>query len=86
MDLAQRLLTCFAAVFPTRSREELAFASRDAIDEWDSLASVTLLSLVNEEFRTDLDLFDLQDLGSFEALLGHVREAANLAGENVAHG
>jgi acyl carrier protein len=86
MDVSQRLLTCLAAVFPNRSRQELAFASRDSIEEWDSLASVTLLGLVNEEFKTDIDLFDFQDLGSFDALLARLQQATGVAGESRAHG
>lgn len=86
ITIAQRLLTCFSAVFPKRSRQELAFASRDSIEEWDSLASVTLLSLVNEEFSTDIDLFDFQDLGSFDGLLRYLQEAADVTGRNVVHG
>jgi acyl carrier protein len=86
MDVMPRLLTCFSAVFPNRSRQELTSASRDSIEEWDSLASVTLLSLINEAFDTEIDLFDLQDLGSFDSLLAYLQDAAGVAGENVAHG
>jgi acyl carrier protein len=87
MDIiAQRLLTCFSAVFPKQSRQDLEIASRDAMQEWDSLASVTLLSLVNQEFNTDIDLFEFQDLGSFASLLRYLQEAVGVAGESAARG
>lgn len=85
-NLTQRLLTCFAAVFPGRSAPELALASREAMQEWDSLASVTLITLVNEEFHTTIDLFDFQRLGSFEALLEHLRETSAAPAGSVSHG
>lgn len=86
MNIAECLLTCFSAVFPERSRQELASASRDSIEEWDSLASVTLLSLVNEEFQTDIDLFEFQELGSFDALLRYLEEAMVVADGNTIRG
>lgn len=85
-NVAGRLLTCFSAVFPERPEPELALASREAMQEWDSLASVTLLTLVNEEFRTNIDLFDFQRLGSFEALLEYLQETSAAPAGSVSHG
>jgi len=85
-DFNERLATCFSAVFPNRSREEIVSASRDSIAEWDSLAAITLLSLVQQEFDTDLDLFDLERLDSFRLILDHLQENVGAAGENAANG
>ena len=85
-EFNERLATCFSAVFPNRSREEIVSASRDSIAEWDSLAAITLLSLVQQEFDTDLDLFDLERLDSFRLILDHLQEKVGAAGENAANG
>jgi acyl carrier protein len=79
---AERLALCFSAVFPDRSREEILSASRASIKEWDSLASVTLLALIQHEFHADIDLFDLEDLDSFQKLVDYLeRQAATKGGD-----
>jgi acyl carrier protein len=75
-SLENRLAECFSAVFPNRSREELVTASRESFAEWDSLAGVTLLTLLEEEFRLDFDLADVEHLSSFRSVLDYV--AANV--------
>jgi len=78
----ERLALCFSAVFPNRSREEILFASQASIMEWDSLASVTLLAVIQQEFEVDIDLFDLEGLDSFRLLLDYLqRQAARGDGE-----
>ena len=84
--IEERLATCFAAVFANRSREEIQSATRDSIPEWDSLAAVTLLSLIQQEFNTDIDLFDFENLSSFQELRDHLERTAVGAGENAANG
>jgi acyl carrier protein len=74
-----RLERCFAAVFPDLPADAIAQARMDALPAWDSLATVTLVSVVEEEFgvRIDLDEPDaLEGLDSFEALLARVERAA----------
>ena len=69
----ERLLQCFSAVFPDESPETICCANRDSMSQWDSLASVTLLGLIQQEFAVDIDLFDLENLNSFQLLLGYVQ-------------
>ena len=71
-SLAERVLNCFCAVFPTRSREELLKASRQSIPEWDSLAGITLLTVLQQEFRIDIDLTELEHLDSVQSVLSLV--------------
>jgi len=40
----------------------------------DSLAGVTLIALINEEFGVDIDVEELLGLGTFEAIREHLRE------------
>jgi acyl carrier protein len=73
-SIQERLAGCFSAVFPNRSPEELSSATRDRIPEWDSLAAVTLLTVVQQEFQVEMDLFDLEELGSFSSILHYLTE------------
>jgi len=65
-DLSERLASCFAAVFPDLAAEDIATASVESVDGWDSLAAVTLLALVEEEFDTEFPLNVVADLSSFD--------------------
>jgi acyl carrier protein len=82
--LEDRLVECFSAVFPKRSREEILVANQTSFAEWDSLAGVTLLTLLQEEFKIEVDLMDLGDLGSYAAVrryvAGLVDQGRGLAG------
>jgi len=66
--LKERVLDCFCAVFPNRSREELLAATRESIPEWDSLAGITLLTVIQQEFHLDIDLGELEHFNSVEAV------------------
>ena len=58
---------CFKKVFPNLSRADILSASQDSISSWDSIAHVTLISLIGEEFGVDLDFEDFDEATSFEA-------------------
>lgn len=77
-DLLSRLDRCFEAVFPGHPAGVLREATPETMEAWDSMATVTLMAVVNEEFGTDLDL------DSMEGLLSHARLAEWLAGQGKA--
>lgn len=72
-DVQARLIKCFAAVFPELSPEEIQHASPTTVSSWDSLASITLLSVLEEEFQIQIDLEDLEHLVSFELVLDYLQ-------------
>jgi acyl carrier protein len=39
---------------------------------WDSVAAITLLQVVEEEFQREVDLEQLADLNSFESLVNYL--------------
>jgi acyl carrier protein len=49
-NVEERLRECFSTVFPNLSAQEIPRASVASIATWDSLATVTLISLIEEEF------------------------------------
>ena len=67
-DITSRLETCFWSVFSDLSPEQIRAARADQIAEWDSMATVTLRAVVNEEFGLDLDLAQMEPLLSFAAM------------------
>jgi acyl carrier protein len=66
-EMETRLTRCFASVFSSLTPEEISGASADALEAWDSLASVTLVAVVQQEFDVQIDLLDLPELDSFKA-------------------
>jgi acyl carrier protein len=67
-----RLMKCFAAVFPDLPAAEIAEATPERVPAWDSVANVTLLAVVEEEFGLTVDVDDLETLVSFEAMLDYL--------------
>jgi acyl carrier protein len=72
MDERSRLMKCFAAVFPDLPPAEIAAASPLTVPAWDSVAMVTLLAVVEEEFAITIDHEDIERLTSFAALADYV--------------
>jgi acyl carrier protein len=75
-DARGRLVRCFQAVFPGLSAEAAEKARPEAVPGWDSIATVTLLNVVEEEFRVQFEPEDLERLTSFDALLERLAGAA----------
>jgi len=71
-DLDQRLIRCFASVFPALSTEEIPQASTETVDLWDSLAAVTLAAVLEEEFGVPIDPLDLPELSSYTAVRAYL--------------
>jgi acyl carrier protein len=66
-DQDERLIQCFASVFPSLTQEEIEGASSDSVGTWDSLSSVTLAAVIQEEFNVEIEPDALQNLDSFIA-------------------
>ena len=67
-----RLVKVFEAVFPDLSPDQIPSASQDTVQNWDSVAAITLMNLIEEEFSIQMDFEDLGDLTSFEKILAYV--------------
>jgi acyl carrier protein len=72
-ETRQRLTKCFEVVFPDLSQEAIAAASTATVVAWDSVAAITLMNVVEEEFGFEMDLDDLGDLDSFEKLYAYLQ-------------
>ena len=76
MDEQQRrLANCFCAVFPELSSEEIIHASSATVQSWDSVAVVTLLTVIEEEFGISIEEDDPAKFDSFQRILSYLQEA-----------
>ena len=71
---AQRLEKCFSLVFPNLSEDQIRRATVHTVPEWDSLANINLICLLEEEFAITLEPNELEKLSSFELVLDHVEK------------
>jgi acyl carrier protein len=67
-----RLLQCFASVFPGFTEEEIRQASPESNGAWDSLSTVTLAAVIQEEFDLEIDPEILPELDCFDAFSRYV--------------
>lgn len=74
-EMEQRLAACFAAVFPELPPEEIRLASAASMKSWDSVATVTLLAVVEEEFGINIADEDPARFDSFKDILAYLQEA-----------
>ena len=72
-DVRERLVKCFAAVFPKMSEEEILRATPTSVEGWDSLSNVTLMSVIEEEFNTSIAMEDIEHFLSFEMALFYLK-------------
>jgi acyl carrier protein len=73
-ELQQRLIKCFACVFPSLPTEEITRSSQASNSAWDSVAAITLANTVEDEFGFQLDLDLLPELNSFDRILSYVKK------------
>jgi acyl carrier protein len=67
-ELDDRLTRCFASVFPALPRDQIHAASVESVPAWDSLAAVTLIAVLEQEFNIQIDLMEMPELTSYQAV------------------
>jgi len=76
-EMEARLIRCFSSVFPDLAAEQIPTSSVESVPAWDSLAAVTLVAVLQEEFGLQINLIDLPELVSFAAVRNYVRKHKN---------
>lgn len=71
-DNSRRLTKCFSLVFPQIPAAEIELLSVHSLPEWDSLASIQLVCVLEETFDIELDNEQIENLDSFELILDHI--------------
>jgi acyl carrier protein len=70
----EKLSHCFALVFPKMDPSQRAIATTENTSGWDSIAQVTLLTLIGEEFAIDIDFEEFEGATSFAALASRINQ------------
>jgi acyl carrier protein len=80
-NLEHRLKIIFETTFPDVPADKITAATQENTQTWDSVAAITLMNLIEEEYEIQMDFEDLADLTSFEKV--RVYLAAKFAGTKV---
>jgi acyl carrier protein len=73
-EMEKRLAACFSAVLLELAPEEISQASANSLKSWDSVTTVTLLAVVEEEFGISIDVEDPARFDSFKNILTYLQE------------
>jgi len=68
-NIKEKVTHCFLNVFPNIPPGEIPSASATSLAEWDSIAHVTLLSSISEEFGLDFEVEDFEELVSYQLIV-----------------
>jgi acyl carrier protein len=77
-DARGRLTRLFSTYFTGLSAEEIPRASMATVAEWDSMASVTLIGLVSEEFGVEVAPAHYEQFVSYELILDYLESHAHV--------
>ena len=77
-EIEKRLQECFRTVFPDLSGQQISLASQATVNAWDSIATVTLVNMIDQEFGIELDLDKLSELDSFTSIRACVENQVNV--------
>jgi acyl carrier protein len=69
-----RLINCFRTVFPSLAEEDISHATQSTVEGWDSIAAITLVNVIEEEFGIQMDMDALADLDSFGRIQEYLAE------------
>jgi acyl carrier protein len=78
-DIKTRLFNCFATVFPDLPESQIPEATQSNVSSWDSIAAITLVNVLEDEFNIQLDLDKLADLDSFERIHDYLKEEVQVS-------
>jgi len=78
-ETRDRLTKCFEVVFPDLPQDAIAGASTATVAAWDSIAAITLMNVVQDEFGLEIDLDDLANLDSFANLHSYLQKRLQAA-------
>ena len=78
-DVLSQLDECFAIVFPELSPTEIRQATMQSVEMWDSLATLTLVGVIEEAFQLRIPLDQLPNLISYAAVADFLTPPARMA-------
>jgi acyl carrier protein len=73
-EMEKRLAACFSSVLPDVDPEEIRQASATSVQSWDSVTTVTLIAVIEEEFGISIDDVDPAKFDSFQNILTYLQQ------------
>ncbi|HTT22818.1 MAG TPA: acyl carrier protein [Candidatus Sulfotelmatobacter sp.] len=73
-EMERRLAACFSAVLPELAAEEISLASARSVESWDSVATISLIAVVEEEFGINVEIDEPAQFDSFQGVLNYLRK------------
>ena len=77
-DIESRLIKCFQAVFPDLAEADITAATQDSVAVWDSVATITLANVIEDEFHQPVDFDQLSELTSFKRFREYLTSATGI--------
>lgn len=71
-----RLIKCFETVFPEMPLGDITSAAQSSVAAWDSIAAITLLNVIEDEFGITMDLELAEELDSFSRIHSYLETIA----------
>jgi acyl carrier protein len=71
-EVRNRLVKCFETVFPDLPAIEIPACSQTTVSGWDSVAAITLVNVIEDEFGFQMDFELLPELDSFDRILAYI--------------
>jgi acyl carrier protein len=72
-QMEEKLISCFSAVMPELSPAEIPHASAATASSWDSVTTVSLIAVLEDEFGISIEIDDLSHFDSFQGILRYLR-------------
>ena len=76
-EVGTRLIKCFETVFPDMPEAEITKATQNSVATWDSVAAITLLNVIEDEFQITMDLELAGELDSFQKIHDYLATTVN---------
>ena len=71
-EMAARLASCFAAIFPGLMWQQISRPNVELLSAWDSLTTVRLWAVLQEEFGVEIRPDEMEQLTSFTAIYDYL--------------
>jgi acyl carrier protein len=78
-DIKKRLIGCFQIVFPDLPESDIPLLSQTTAASWDSVAAITLLNVLEDEFAIEMDLDQVAELDSFDKVYTYLEKRLQAA-------
>lgn len=75
-QIEKKLVLCFSEVMPELSAVEIPQASAVNSANWDSVTTVSLIAVIEEEFGISIEIDDLSHFDSFQGILEYLKRGA----------